>query len=66
MKINNDIYRRAKNVVANKVHLQTYIDMCIEARICPECGEDGLKLYVNGDTFDCECRHCDWNYTALT
>ena len=66
MEVNPDIYTQAKTIIKEKTYLQMYINTCIEARICPECGEDGLKLYVNGDTFDCECDHCNWIYTALT
>ena len=64
MEINRDIYRRAKNITEKRNELQKYIDICLEARICPKCGEEGLEKYEYDKGFmkgvDYECPHCDW------
>ena len=70
MEVNPDIYTQAKTIIKEKTYLQMYINTCIEARICPECGEKGLEKYINREGFiegiDYECRHCNWKWSNLT
>jgi len=40
MKVNHDIYRNATQKLMRRKELEDYIDVCLEAKICPECGED--------------------------
>ena len=70
MEINQDIFRRAKNKIKEKENLQYYMNVCLETKICPKCGKDGLKKYINREGFvegiDYECPHCDWKWSNLT
>ena len=38
MKIDREIYRKAKQKLMGRKELEDYIDVCLEAKMCPECG----------------------------
>ena len=77
MKINQVIYKQAKNAVEEKRMLQIYIKTCIEARICPKCGKNDLEKYIKREDYiECveynlaegteyKCRHCNWKLSDL-
>ena len=70
MKIDHYIYDRAKEIVSKEANLQTYLQTCFRARLCPKCGKSGLEKYINNEGFvegiDYECPHCDWEWSNLT
>ncbi len=64
MKIDQEIYRRAKDVTKGTRKLREYIATCVEAKICPKCGKYTLNLFKNNGGFDCECTNCTWRGTV--
>ena len=61
MEINPNIYKEAYEIVDKRNKLQEYINVCIEAKICPECGKGNLQcdMDVTGSG-DYKCSYCNW------
>ena len=59
------ILHNAKLILAKKAAVKKHIDTCIEAGICPKCGKEGLKCFVDQGGFwssnDYSCPHCKWS-----
>ena len=47
----DEIYQKAKAINLAKLQNEEHIRECIEANICPECGEE-LKTYEDDDLND--------------
>ena len=62
--INNSILTKAKLILSKKAHVKEYIEICIRAKVCPECGKEDLKIYEKSNSFDCECLDCNWHYNV--
>ncbi len=60
--INNNILTKAKLILSKKACVKEYIEICIRAEICPECGKENLKIYDSTDNFDCVCLKCNWQH----
>ena len=57
MKINHDIYKLAKDLIKKETDSYNYINTCVRAKICPECGKQNLEYGIE-DTLECPC--CKW------
>ena len=61
--INNNTLNKAKLILSKKTCVKEYIEICVKARVCPQCGKEGLKM---DDYFNWVCPHtdCDWYATV--
>lgn len=65
MRINNDIYIKAKKIIEERENAQTYVRTCLEAGICPICG-DTLISKDGQATTDYKCTSCEYrDYTII-
>ena len=68
MEINELIYRNAAKKLRDKRRMTDYIDVCIEADICPQCGEE-LSLEKEGTSMPPVirflCSSCSYSWKGV-
>jgi len=52
-----EIFKKAQEIIKNRKEEQQHIDICIQANICPECGEI-LKSEFHGQWITIEIKKC--------
>ena len=57
--INAAILNKARLILSKKDSVKEYTNICLRARVCPNCGKN-LKYYKEDNKY--ECQHCNWYY----
>jgi tRNA(Ile2) C34 agmatinyltransferase TiaS len=65
MRVNDEIYAKAKRIIEERNKSRAYIQTCLEAGICPICG-DALISKDGQATTDYKCTSCEYrDYTII-
>jgi len=65
MRVNNDIYIKAKRIIEERNNSKAYIRTCLEAGICPVCGETLISRDGEATT-NYKCTACEYKgYTII-
>lgn len=56
----SEILAKAKDIVQKQEEEKEHIDICVKARICPECGEDLNSRIVTRYHIQVYCKSCNF------
>lgn len=70
VEFNLDIYKKARDIIKRRKAIEDYIDVCVEANICPVCDHELEKVvnecqnFIGGKHRWFECPFCEWRSEA--